>query len=252
MTQEELRSRYLDLMRDCLTGAIYDDPALAMSTDGGLRPYDPATRELGMDWPARAHSMIGRKRMLQLQRAAEFVIERQVPGDLIETGVWRGGASILMRGVLAAWRRHRPERVGRRLVRRAADAGRRTDPIDRAQRSRLPRPRDLGRKGRGNFALYDLLDDQVRFLDGCFSDSLRGADQQARGAPPRRRPLRVDDGRARGPLRQGRPRGFVIVDDYGVFPNCRAAVADFRGERGIHERIYNIDGSGVFWQRGVA
>lgn len=45
--------------------------------------------------------------------------------------------------------------------------------------------------------------------------------------------------------------GFVIVDDYGVFPNCRAAVADFRGAHGIDDRICDIDGSGVFWQRGV-
>jgi hypothetical protein len=45
--------------------------------------------------------------------------------------------------------------------------------------------------------------------------------------------------------------GFVIVDDYGVFQNCRAAVADFRRERKISDRIYDIDGSGIFWQRGV-
>ena len=44
--------------------------------------------------------------------------------------------------------------------------------------------------------------------------------------------------------------GFVIVDDYGVFENCRTAVADFRAARGITEPIQDIDGSGVFWRRG--
>jgi O-methyltransferase len=69
----------------------------------GLRPFDRHTRENGLDWPANAQSMIGHKRMLQLQRAAEFVIERQIPGDFIETGVWRGGACILLRVVLKTY-----------------------------------------------------------------------------------------------------------------------------------------------------
>ena len=45
--------------------------------------------------------------------------------------------------------------------------------------------------------------------------------------------------------------GFVIVDDYGIFANCRAAVTDFRHSRGIRERMYDIDRSAVFWQCGV-
>ena len=40
----------------------------------------------------------------QLQHAVETVLMERVPGDLIETGVWRGGACIFMRGVLAAHR----------------------------------------------------------------------------------------------------------------------------------------------------
>jgi O-methyltransferase len=87
----ELRGAYLDLLRDCLTGLIYDDPPLDWSGEG-LRPFDRKVREGGMDWPARAHSMIGQRRMLQLQRAAEFVIDNDIAGDFIETGAWRGGA----------------------------------------------------------------------------------------------------------------------------------------------------------------
>jgi len=35
--------------------------------------------------------------------AVERIVEEDVPGDLIETGVWRGGASIFMRGALEAY-----------------------------------------------------------------------------------------------------------------------------------------------------
>lgn len=253
MTIGQLRARYLDLMRDCLTGLIYDDPPLEFAVEGGLRPFDRAAREIGMDWPARAHSMIGQRRMLQLQRAAEFVIEHRVPGDFIETGVWRGGACIMLRAVLEAW-----GVTGRRVWLADSFAGVPPPdpdryPSDRGQTlhsfSALAVPIETVR---ANFARYGLLDDQVVFLQGWFRDTLPAAPIEKLAI------LRLD-----GDLYESTmvalaalydkvsTGGFVIVDDYGVFPNCRAAVADFRGEHGIRDRMYDIDGSGIFWQRGV-
>ena len=49
-----------------------------------------------------SHTMIGRKRLDNLQQCMETVIGENIPGDFIETGIWRGGACIFMRGVLAA------------------------------------------------------------------------------------------------------------------------------------------------------
>ena len=50
-----------------------------------------------------AHTMIGMRRMDNIQYCIEKVLDDNIAGDLIETGVWRGGASIFMRGVLAAY-----------------------------------------------------------------------------------------------------------------------------------------------------
>jgi O-methyltransferase len=50
-----------------------------------------------------AHTMIGMKRLDNIEYCIETVLEENVAGDMIETGVWRGGASIFMRGVLAAY-----------------------------------------------------------------------------------------------------------------------------------------------------
>ncbi len=47
--------------------------------------------------------MIGFKRLDNLQHCIETVLSEGVEGDLIETGVWRGGACIFMRAVLAAY-----------------------------------------------------------------------------------------------------------------------------------------------------
>jgi hypothetical protein len=47
--------------------------------------------------------MIGLKRLDNLHACIEAVIRDQVPGDFIETGVWRGGACIFMRAALNAY-----------------------------------------------------------------------------------------------------------------------------------------------------
>jgi len=47
--------------------------------------------------------MIGLRRLDNIQFCIERIIEERVPGDLLEAGVWRGGASVFMRGVLQAY-----------------------------------------------------------------------------------------------------------------------------------------------------
>src|SRR5208282_3319593 len=73
---------YLDLMKRSLTNSIYG------AGDDYLS--DPVTREKGPGWPRNAHTMIGLKRLDNIQFCVEDVLARNVPGDLIETGVWRG------------------------------------------------------------------------------------------------------------------------------------------------------------------
>jgi len=85
---------YLDLMEACLTGMIYRDVSL---NDG---KYDNERRINGGDWPITAHTMIGVKRLHHLRMCCENVIRRDVPGNFIECGVWRGGACIMMKAVL--------------------------------------------------------------------------------------------------------------------------------------------------------
>ena len=49
----------------------------------------------GRIWPGYADTMIGMKRLENLQYCIETVLEEKIEGDCIETGVWRGGASVL-------------------------------------------------------------------------------------------------------------------------------------------------------------
>src|SRR5262249_46820181 len=106
MSDSALKSRYLDLLEKSLVDAIYGD------REGSLerrlqalrhRFRHPYLARHGVPrWPVRAHTMIGATRLRHLRHLVERTIQEGIHGDYIETGVWRGGACILMRGVLAA------------------------------------------------------------------------------------------------------------------------------------------------------
>ena len=69
---------------------------------GEREEFDPERRLYGRDWPKSAMTMIGTARMRNLRRLVETTLAEGVAGDLLEAGVWRGGACIYMRAVLAA------------------------------------------------------------------------------------------------------------------------------------------------------
>jgi O-methyltransferase len=268
ITEHDVRSLYLDLLRRNLTryGMAERMPTKwplrrrlllkAVNTLSPLRqgmsPFDKRTRDLGLDWPAEAETMIGMKRLTSLQNAVETVIAEDIPGDLIECGVWRGGACILMRAVLAAYGDH-----SRNVW--LADSFQgvpRSDPenykADKGIRAELA----AGILGvseaevKANFERYGLLDDQVRFLPGWFKDTLADA-------PIDRISLLRLDGDLYESTIQGldalyprlSPGGFCIVDDYLAVKACEQAVTDYRSKHGITAEIVDIDGTGVFWRK---
>jgi O-methyltransferase len=213
-------------------------------------PFDAERRENGRDWPADAETMIGLKRLRNLRTCVESVIADDVPGDLIETGAWRGGATIMMRAVLAAhdvtdrtvWVADSFEGLPKPDAERwPADAGDLHHTKDELAIS-VDSVKD-------NFRRYGLLDEQVKFLVGWFDDTLPTAPIDKLAV------LRLD-GDMYGSTMSAldalydkvSPGGFVIVDDYGAVPGCRAAVHDFRAKKGIDAPLQEIDWAGVFWR----
>jgi hypothetical protein len=245
------RQMYLELLKRCLLGMIYEDPPMWAPTVGGFgtETYIAKFRELGRDHPSQAHSMIGLRRMNNLQHCIEQVLADGIPGDLMETGVWRGGANIFMHGVLKAY-----DITDRAVWVADSFAGLPVPdveayPVDAYWEHSAGRVAVDIETVHKNFQRYGLLDDQVRFLKGWFKDSLPNAPVAKLAV------LRMD-----GDLYQSTqdaltwlypklsPGGFLIVDDYNL-ESCRQAVQDYRNEYGIDEPIHDIDGYGVYWQR---
>src|SRR2546426_7138312 len=258
---------YLDLLKKCLSFSLWD------AKDGSNHPdahppvkqrimrfikgepapcFTPQQRRAeGRDWPVLAHTMIGLKRLDNLQFCVEHVLANGIPGDLIETGVWRGGATIFMRAILKV----------RGVTDRTVWVADSFEGLPAPDAEKYPA--DAGDvlytykalavsldEVKCNFQAYGLLDEQVRFLKGWFRDTLPTAPIKQLAV------VRLDgdlyestmDGlvNLHPKLSHG---GYIIIDDYGAIPSCRKAVDDFRRSQGIKSEIRQIDWGGVYWQK---
>lgn len=243
-----LRDAYLDLVCDSLVGRLNQDPPLP---GGKIAGYDPAYRERGWDWPSAAPSMIGYLRMNNLRRECERVIAEGVPGDFMETGVWRGGACMMMRAVLRA---HAV--ADRRVIAADTFTGPPPPSIEADADAFLHHVQEFSvslAAVQAAFARYGLLDDQVVFLQGLFRDTLPKA-------PVARLAVLRLDGDTYESTMDGlshlyaklSPGGCLIVDDYFLFEAQRRAVDTFRAAHGVSEPIVQIDDFGGYWVRRPA
>jgi hypothetical protein len=226
------RNLYLELLKKSLLDVIYEEETDAITN--------------GTNWPKRAFTMIGRKRLENLQYCVEYVIQNNIDGDLIETGVWRGGAVIFMQGIVKSYKSNKKVFV--------ADSfnGVPSPSIQIDQNSNLHNVALLRvsvEQVKSNFRKYELLDDNVIFLEGLFKNTLK-TDLINKISV-----LRLD-----GDLYESTKDslenlyhkvtigGFIIIDDW-AWINCKTAVDEFRDKNNIKDIIRVVDSWGVYWQK---
>jgi hypothetical protein len=263
---------YLDLMKKTLSFTLWPEPlapyygrtpvrrflASAISKILDLkklqiaekRDFTEKQRTDGFIWPGYADTMIGLKRLDNLQDCIETVLSEGVKGDLIETGVWRGGSSIFMRAVLAAYgiedRRvfvadsfeglPKPD-----AEKYPADSG----DIHHTHAVLAVSKEDVEK----NFKKYGLWDNQVVFVKGLFKDTLPQAPIEKLSI------LRLDGdmyGSTMETLESLYSKlssgGFCIIDDYAL-SGCKLAVDDFRSKHAIVAELKEIDWTGRYWRK---
>ena len=294
---------YLDQVKRAVANILYEDPPFWFY-DYLKQPllaggFNLSRRVSGEDSPTAAHTMIGIRRLNHLQFCIEDVLRRGVPGDLIETGSYRGGATIFMRAVLKAHRVHDrrvfvcdtfvppwppqppvlimpliqalaslPSRLWQRqyfmflqrlpkAYQAFPDVAAPSDDLVRFLLWNLQNPIGFNHVDhtsldavRSNFARYGLLDDQVVFLQGFFADTLPRA-------PLENLAIARLDGDTFESTRDAivnlyprlMPGGYLIVDDYRSFDDCRRAVDQYRDEHHIGDELQPIDNLAIFWQK---
>jgi hypothetical protein len=243
---------YLELLKKSLTNTLFEEEPARDESPRFL--YEFIEHYI----KGSAITILPMVRLDNLQECIIDTIERGVPGDLIETGVWRGGATIFMRGVLKAY-----GVTDRRVwVADSFEGLPEPDPEQfpiEAKFHHAPVVRNVYKNFavdlpavQQNFARYGLLDNSVKFLKGWFKDTLPAAPIERLAV------MRLDgdyyestiDALAAlyDKLSIG---GYVIIDDYGEdnWTYCRRAVDGFRESRGIADPLIRVDDKCCYWQR---
>ncbi len=209
----------------------------------GIEDYTESTHSANSR-NEEAETMLGIKQLDQMQAAITDVVNSNIPGDVLEAGVWRGGMTILMRGVLRALN----------------DESRNVWVVDSFEG--LPEPDDeqdsFGwveedmsvslEDVKNNFRRYGLLDDKVKFLKGFFDYSLPQAPIDQLSI------LRVDADLYESTLsvlESLYPKlsvgGYAIFDDYINLKDCQRAINEYRQKFDIIDEIVEIDQRAVYW-----
>jgi O-methyltransferase len=234
--------RYLHLLEETLLDAVYE-PTRHDSAPVTLDEVDK-----GAYWPKRGLTMIGRQRLLNIKACMMNIITDNIRGDLVETGVWRGGACIYMKALCEVWNQNRRvfvcdsfEGLPPREDRYPIDGKNTYDAL-------LPYLKVSLEEVQNNFKKFDLLDQKVVFVKGWFEQSLYKISSPIAI-------LRLDGDMYSSTITvlnqlydSVSPGGYIIVDDYDLLA-CRQAVDDFRSQRLIHEPMERIDWTGSFWRK---
>lgn len=272
----QLRKRYLDLLKSALVNTHYAEHELRIEW---LERHGAATdiasartlRDIryaeakdfaellackadGRNWKGRvtrfSHTMVGMRRLQNLEWCAARVFLDGVAGDFMEAGVCQGGASIFMRALQVAHHEDHRRIWVADSFQGLPEPSSEFDQGYEFQEARQPWLAATLEAVQDNFRTYGLLSEQVRFLPGWFADTLEGAPVEALAvlridadlyASTRDVLLALYDKVASG--------GFIIVDDYHAFPPCRRAVDEFREQRGITEPLIRIDWTAIFWRK---
>jgi O-methyltransferase len=230
----------------------YHDVGALMSSPVHLRSYLGDLFD-GRIMQSPGDTMIGWQRLTQLEQCVADVLDKKIPGDFIETGVWRGGACIFMcyllkvrgitnrkvwiadsfKGLPPPHPEHYPQDVGSTL-------------------HQIPSLAVSEEEVKVNFLKYGLQDAHTGFLKGWFHESMPHAPIEQLAI------LRLD-----GDMYQSTmevltalyPKlvngGYCIIDDYGAIEACRQAVEDYRQANKINEELVTIDYTGVYWKKNV-
>ena len=255
VTTMQPSSRYLHLLKKVLTDTVdHEEPNPDRPEVVYLRDFIEHFRR------GRAYTMVPAARLDSLEACLRDVVASGVPGDVLEAGVWRGGACIFMRAALLEL-----DAADRKVF--VADS---FEGLPKPDAAKFPREAKAHESAamkdvfhhfaasleevQANFARFDLLDEQVRFLKGWFSETL------TREPISRLAVLRLDADYYDSTIDvltalydKVSSGGYVIVDDYGEdqWTYCRRAVDDFRRERGIAAPMQRVDRKCYFWKREI-
>lgn len=198
----------------------------------------------GLDW--NGYTMIGLRRLDNLEMCINSVIKNNIPGAIVEAGVWRGGACIFANGVL--------KELGEERNIYVCDIFDNTFPKPQNECDGWTEKHDFNALAvtledvKANFYTFSLLTDNVKFVKGWFSDTLKTIKEPVSI-------LRVDGDTYQSTLdtlhlEKNIPSGgFIIMDDWAIHTS-RHAFLDYFSDKGVTEKdVIEIDSLSAYWKK---
>jgi O-methyltransferase len=235
-------------LRSLVRRAGYEVISLKQPARSAALPGDFTPLESVLYARVRPFTMTSPERVVSLIRAVRYVVEAEIPGALVECGVWKGGSAMAMALALA--------NLGATRDMFLYDVfGLVPSPVsqdgDWAQE-------EWSRYAKGESKLWlriPALDEVTENLDriGCDLAKIRFVQGKVEDTIPKSAPatislLRLDTDfyeSTRHELEHLYPRlspgGVLIIDDYSAFVGCRKAVDEYFMSRGIHVFFNRID-----------
>lgn len=238
-----LRAEYLDAIKRSVTNYVYLGGNTPFDEWRVITHYDVPAGTWKIEPYARPCTLLSKKQLDLIEAAVAHIQQGKIPGDLIEAGIWRGGAIILMRALFNAY--DIPDRkifaadsfAGIPINRRAKG-----DPVDQWSDRWVASLGDVQR----NIGRFGMLDDRINFVVGFFEDSLAAL------ASERFALIRLDSDSYDSvdtSLKHLYPLlskgGIAIIDDWHLV-GCKKAVENYRERHSIADPIQVADGN-AYW-----
>jgi len=197
----------------------------------------------------RAKTMVGLKALNNIEYCINEINRYNIDGDFIETGVWRGGATIFMKALSDIFNMNKKVWV--------ADAFELVFPLsehpddgDEWQQREWLELKVTLEEVQNNFRKYNVLDENVKFLKGWFKDTLNTPEIDKISL------LRLDGDMYSSTMQslnalypKLQKGGYIIIDDYFALDECKKAVEDYRKVYNITEDIIRVNWACVYWKK---
>jgi hypothetical protein len=245
---------YIELLKKSIMGLLYEPIVMDRKTYKENNSNSVATEEQineGKYFGKYALTAIGKKRIDNLQFCIEDVFNNNIEGDMIETDVWRGGATIFMKGLCNYYNKDKKIFV--------ADSFEGCPSPDisgyEADLNSHYHNEDVMNVSYeeviNNFKKYDLLDSNVIFLKGWFKDTLYTDKINKLSI------LRLDGDMYCSTYEaldalydKVSIGGYIIIDDYGTrLGACKKAIEDFFKAKNLNYDLISIDWTGVYFKK---
>jgi hypothetical protein len=186
-------------------------------------------------------TMIPRKTLNNIEYCIRECVAKNIEGDYIECGIWRGGSVIYANEIFKSLNQNR-KIYAADSFRGLPEPNPSVYPKDKGDTHFKLKELSVSLEDvKKNFRIFGEITDNIIFLEGWFRDTLPKCDSEKFCI------IRADGDMYESTiniLENLYPKlaigGFFIVDDYG-HQNCRAAVEDYRKNNNIEDEMILID-----------